>query len=445
MWDLFSSVSDPRVRTHRRDFLRVGSLIAGGLSLPELLRYRHENAQASPHSRTDTAVIQIFLGGGPSHLDMFDLKPHAPAEIRGEFNEIATSVPGVRICEHLPRLASVMDRFAVVRSMSHGNASHLPASHWLQTGYAVPDPVPGHNANPSTGSIAARLRGPNVAGMPAYVAVPRGQAFSYAAYLGAAFDPFATQVEPKDPQFQVPNLTLTRQITRQRVSSRRQLLTELDHLKRDMETHGELAGIDSFRRDAFDMITNERTARAFAIEQESDATRARYGDSSIGQNCLLARRLVESGVTFVACLSGGGWDTHTNNFADLKQITLPRLDQALSALLRDLQERGLDQRVLVNVMGEFGRTPQINKDAGRDHWPGAGFALFAGGGLQTGAMVGETDRLAAYPISQPFTPGDVLATIYHVLGIDPRQTFYDSSRRPIPVLPEGHAIRELIA
>ncbi|MCA9172441.1 MAG: DUF1501 domain-containing protein, partial [Planctomycetales bacterium] len=302
MFDFRPPNSVTRCRHSRRDFLRVGSLIAGagGISLSGLHRDRDTTLQAAEttSARRDTAIIQVFLGGGPSHIDMFDLKPRAPAEIRGEFNEISTAIPGIRICEHLPRLASLMDRCAVVRTVTHGNASHLPASHWLQTGYAANDPVAGRNVNPSTGSIVARLRGSNKSGMPAYVAVPRGQAFSFAAYLGSSYDPFATQSEPKDPQFRVPNLTLEGNVTADRISTRRGLLTQLDHFKHELEINGELTGVDAFRRHAFEMITSKHTAQAFAVDQESPATRARYGDSSLGQNCLLARRLVEHGVTF---------------------------------------------------------------------------------------------------------------------------------------------------
>jgi hypothetical protein len=441
----------------RRDFLRAVSLAAGsltwgclGLASPSLggERVTGERTQGAPAVAVDgrrrTAVIQLFLGGGPSHLDMFDLKPHAPIEVRGEFQEIATSVPGLRISEHLPGLAARMHRFSVVRSMTHENSSHLPSSHWLQTGYPANDPVPGHNKNPSTGSIAARLRGANQPGMPAYVAVPRGQAFAYASYLGASFDPFATQAEPLANNFRVPNLALEGDLSPERLGGRSRLLGQLDRLHRELQTRGEMTGVDDFRREALSMITSPQTARAFAIDQESEATRERYGRSPLGQNLLLARRLVESGVTFVSCLSGGGWDTHAHNFRDLKTVLLPRLDKALSALVDDLYERGLDRDVLVNVMGEFGRTPQVNKDAGRDHWPGAGFAFFAGGGLRMGQMIGETDKLAAYPLRDACSPGDVLATVYHVLGIDSRHIFYDAAQRPIPVLPDGRPISSLV-
>lgn len=427
---------------HRRAFLRSSSQFLGAMVCGAWAK--DSRAAVNRAVRPKTAVIQIFLGGGPSHLDMFDLKPHAPVEIRGEFQEIATRVPGIRISEHLPLLAARMDHFSVVRSVTHENASHLPSSHWLQTGYPAANPVPGHNLHPSTGAIAARLRGANASGVPAYVAVPRGQAFSYAAYLGAAYDPFATQTETTSPDFRVPNLTLHDQLSTDRVRSRRDLLVRLDRLQRDLETRGELAGVDSFRHQALEMITSRSTAQAFAIDDEPPAVRDRYGPSSLGQNCLLARRLVESGVTFVSCLSGGGWDTHANNFKDLKDVLLPRLDRALSALIDDLYDRGMNDHVLVNVMGEFGRTPQVNKDAGRDHWPGASFALFAGGGLRMGQMIGETDKLAAYPVQQRYTPGDVLATIYQVLGINPQHVFRDAAQRPIPVLPEGRPIAELM-
>ncbi len=436
---------DRKSASSRRQFLGTAMRWIGGWACVNGLSFTQAAAFAAGEAAPrKTAVIQIFLGGGPSHIDMFDLKPRAPAEIRGEFQEIATCVPGLRISEHLPLLAARMDRFAVVRSVTHENSSHLPSSHWLQTGYPAVDPIPGRNQHPSTGSIAARLRGPNALGVPAYVAVPRGQAFSYAAYLGAAFDPFATQTETTARDFRVPNLTLHEKLTADRVQSRRDLLAQLDGLRRELETRGELAGVDSFRRQALEMITSRATAQAFAIDKEPAAARERYGPSALGQNCLLARRLVESGVTFVSCLSGGGWDTHANNFKDLKEVLLPRLDRALSALIDDLYQRGLNEQVLVNVMGEFGRTPQVNRDAGRDHWPGASFALFAGGGLKMGQMIGETDKYAAYPVQQRYSPGDVLATIYQVLGIDPHHIFRDAAQRPIPILPEGRPIPQLM-
>ena len=438
MFNLYGSTFRHCDRVSRREVLKVGTLALGGLSLANGLRARA--AEPPP----PTAVIQVFLGGGPSHIDMFDMKPHAPVEIRGEFNEISTNVPGTRICELLPQIATVMDKISIVRSVTHSNPAHLPGSHFLQTGYDVPTAIAGENQHPSTGSIAAYMRGANAGGMPAYVSVPRCQAFAHSSFLGQAYSPFTTQIDPNDKNYHVPNLTLQKGTSIDRVHERRGLMQQLDRLRRDMDNRGDLQSLDQFAREAFEMVTNERTAEAFDITREPEELRDRYGRTSIGQNCLLARRLVESGVTFVSCLSGGGWDTHADNFNLQRNVTLPRLDQAISALVTDLFERGLDRHVLVNVMGEFGRTPKINKDAGRDHWPGASFALFSGGGLQMGQMIGTTDKHAAYPTSKPFSPEDVLSTIYHVLGINHHHVLRDASQRPIPILPSGKPIPDLI-
>lgn len=442
MLELWGSAFRNCDRISRRSLLRVGSLALGSVTLPDLLRRRACAApQASAASRT--AVIQLFLGGGPSQLDTFDLKPNAPADIRGEFHEISTSVPGIRISEHLPRLAAVMDRFSVVRSVTHDNSSHLPSSHLMQTGYVEPNAISGRNMNPSTGSVVARVRGPVIAGLPTYVCVPKQQAFANAGYLGAACNPFTTDVEPNAEDFEVRDLEIPSGVTPLRMEHRRGLLRDLDNLQRNLDVSGQIAGMDAFYQQAMDLITSPNALRAFDIEQEPDRVRERYGRSSMGQNLLLARRLVESGVSYVSCLSGGGWDTHVNNFGEQKNVLLPRLDQALSALITDLYERGLHNRVLLNVMGEFGRTPKINKDAGRDHWPGAFCVLMAGGGLQMGQMIGTTDRHGAYPTSKPYSPGDVLATIYHVLGIDWQQEFHDLAGRPIKILSTGKPISEL--
>ena len=429
-------------RISRRSMLRIGSLALGGVTLADLLRRRALASPTSP-SATDTAVIQLFLGGGPSQLDTFDLKPNAPADIRGEFHEISTAVPGIRISEHLPRLAAVMDKFSVVRSVTHDNSSHLPSSHLVQTGYVAPNAISGRNMNPSTGSVVARVRGPVSNGLPTYVAVPRPQAFAGAGYLGAAYNPFTTEAEPNEKDFEVRDLKFPAGVTPGRIERRSGLLRDLDNLRREIDASGQVAGMDAFHQQAMDMITSSSAIRAFDIRQEPDRVRERYGRTSMGQNLLLARRLVEAGVSYVSCLSGGGWDTHVNNFGEQKNVLLPRLDQALSALILDLHERGLQKRVLVNVMGEFGRTPKINKDAGRDHWPGAFCVLMAGGGLEMGQMIGTTDRHAAYPTSKPYSPGDVLATIYHVLGINRQEEFHDHAGRPIKILGQGEPIAEL--
>lgn len=423
----------------RRDALRVGALALGGLSLPQLFRAR---AMAETSGIKDTAVIQIFMGGGPSHLDMYDLKPEAPAEIRGEFKEIPTRVPGLRISEHLPLQAAAMDKIAIVRSITHANSSHLPSSHYVLTGHNPPQESP-DNLNPSTGSVVSRLRGPNVPGMPAYVAVPRRTSYGGPAYLGGAFGPFPTQKDPNADSFHVPDLSRLTDVSIERLRHRQSLAQHLDRLRREVDAHGDMAALDRFSTQAFQLITSANVARAFDIEREHPRVRDQYGRTPIGQNCLLARRLVEAGVTYVTCLSGGGWDTHTNNFAELRDVTLPRYDRAIAALVSDLQDRGLSDRVLVMAFGEFGRTPRINRDAGRDHWPGAMSVLFAGGGLKVGQAVGTTDAHGAYPTSKPYSPGCVLATLYKVVGVDSQHHFKDQSDRPIPVIPEGRPIVEL--
>lgn len=414
----------------------------GGLTLADWLRAKALAATERRHFK-DRAVIQIFMGGGPSHIDMYDMKPGAPAEFRGEFKEIPTCVPGIRICEHLPLQAAAMDKLAVVRSVTHSNSSHLPSSHWMLTGYEAPDNANG-NVHPFTGSVVAKMRGPNQPGLPAYVAVPRAVSFGAAAYLGAAYNPFTADGEPQADDFQVPNLRPVKGVTAARLGHRWELLRALDRMRRDIDVHGDLVGLDEYSRQAMELITGERAARAFDIGREDPKLRERYGRTLIGQSCLLARRLVEAGVTYVTCLSGGGWDTHVNNFSELKNTSLPRYDRAIAALVTDLHERGLSDRVLVMAFGEFGRTPRVNGNAGRDHWPGAMSVLFGGGGLKVGQMVGTTDSRAAYPTSQPFSPGCVLATMYHTLGLDFRQVFYDQSNRPTPVLPEGRPIDDLV-
>lgn len=428
-------------RWPRRAMLKWSGLGLGGLTLPDVLRCRAGAAPSSGHP-PDTAVIHVFLGGGPSHIDTFDLKPAAPAEIRGEFQPIATCLPGVQICEHLPRLAETLDRLAIVRSAAHSNASHLPASHWMVTGHQPPANTVS-NVNPYCGAVAARVCGPRVAGLPAYVSIPRRQLLGGAAYLGAAYNPFTTESDPNARDYAVRNLTFPGGLDAERLDDRRGLLAQLDRLRRDVDRHGQMAGLDKFSLAAVDMVTNARAQEAFDIAREAPAVRDRYGRTPGGQACLLARRLVEAGVTFVTVLPGGQWDTHANNFVTLKNNSLPMLDRALSALVGELYERGLDRRVLVMVSGEFGRTPTINPSAGRDHWPGAATVLFAGGGIRAGQVIGATDRKAAAPVTHPYSPGDVLATAYRVLGIDPRQTFVDGVGRHVPILPEGTAIGEL--
>jgi hypothetical protein len=425
----------------RRSFLRVGFLGLAGLSLADHLRLRAESERAGKATR-DTAVILLWLGGGPSHLDMYDLKPDAPTEFRGEFKPIRTNVPGIEVGEHLPLQAKVMDRMAVVRSAYHTNAGHGMGSHWMLTGY-VPTIEINDNLNPSCGSVVARMRGSNAPQIPPYVCLPNPPGSANAAYLGVAYNPFSPMSDPNNPSFQVRDLKLPSRLDLKRFNNRRDLLAGIDNLRRDVDTNGTAEGFDRFYRDAFDIVTSKACQNAFDIHKEDVRLRDRYGRNTAGQSCLLARRLVEAGVTYVT-VSLGGWDTHGNNFQELKNRLLPSYDRALATLVEDLADRGLNKRVLVMAYGEFGRTPRINKDAGRDHWPNAMSVVFAGGGLKMGQVIGSTDAKAEAPKAGAATVGDVLSTMYHVLGIDHHHEFYDAAKRPLAILSEGKPIAELV-
>jgi hypothetical protein len=425
----------------RRTFLRVGTLALGGMSLPGLLRLREAGAQ-SPSGRKKS-VILIWQAGGPSHIDMYDLKPDAPAEVRGEFKPIDTNVAGIRIGEHLPRQAKIMDKLAILRSACHTNAGHGMGSQWMLTGYQPTIEV-NDNIYPSTGSVVAKMNGPNEPGLPAYVNLPRSLNLGKAAYLGASFNPFAPDNDPNNDGFQVRNLKLQGRVPADRLARRKDLSNSIDTVRRDIDTKGDLFGLDTFYRDGLEMVTDPKAQRAFDVAKEPIKLRDTYGRNDLGQCCLLARRLVEAGVTFVTVQAGGGWDTHGDNFKQLKANLLPKYDLALTALVNDLYDRGLQDDVLVMAMGEFGRTPKINSGAGRDHWPGAMSVIYAGGGLKMGQAIGTTNALAEYPTSKPASPGCVLSTMYHALGIDHKHVFYDDAKRPMPILNEGEPVKELI-
>jgi Protein of unknown function (DUF1501) len=425
----------------RRSFLQAGALALGGLTLADVLRLRAEQT-ATGRATRDTSVILIWKGGGPSHIDTWDLKPDAPAEYRGDFRPTATNVPGIDISEHLPRSAQVMDQFSIVRSVTHPDAGHESASHYLLTGYKPTNDIPAQEM-PSYGSIVAKERGSRRPGLPAYATVPNAPRSTAAGYLGVAYNPFSVGDDPNSANFSVRNLTLPNGISMNRLDNRRRLLQTIDTLRRDADQTGLMDGFDAFTRQAFDMVASPAAQRAFNIGQEDARMRDRYGRNSVGQSMLLARRLIEAGVTFVT-VNAGGWDTHANNFEALKNTKLPQFDTAWAALLADMQTRGLLQNTLVLVWGEFGRTPRINPGAGRDHWPGAMSVVLAGGGLRMGQAIGSSDARAEYPRERPITPEDVLSTMYHVLGIDQNREYHNEAQRPLKILNSGTPIRELV-
>jgi Protein of unknown function (DUF1501) len=444
----------------RRDFLRIGGLALGGLSLPQLL----EAEARAGAGRSHKAVIMIFLAGGPPHLDMFDMKPDAPSGIRGEYKPIPTNVPGLDICEYMPRLATMMDKFTVIRSLV-GAADEHSAGQSL-TGYR--DAVSkAQGGRPSLGSIVSRLQGPVHPDIPPFVGLsPRSEHGPWAnpgdpGYLGLAhapYTPFRTEssgrVNPRSRQGSgSPGLTLDEKvITPERLSGRRSLLNQLDIWRRAFERDEAILGMDSFTQRAFEVLYSRRVFDALDVTKEDPRLRARYGfgdmkNEADGPPCcmdhfLMARRLVEAGVRVVT-ISFGRWDTHAHNFSSCRS-RIPKLDMALSTLVSDLHARGLDKDVSVVVWGEFGRTPKINKDAGRDHWPRVNFALLAGGGMRTGQVIGSTDKIAGSAKDRPVTFQEVFATLYHNLGIDPGTAVPDRSGRPMYLLDEREPILEVI-
>lgn len=426
----------------RREFLRLGSLAVGGVTLADLLRQRASAKEAG----NNTAVIQVFMCGGPSQHDTFDPKPMAPAECR-PFDSIETAMPGVRVTEFFPRLAAIFDEFSVVRSIHHGEGSHNHGVHWMQTGRRPVNLAVSQNEFPATGTVVAKYRGANVHGAPPNVAIPDGFYCSTGAYLGSRYDPMEIP-DPNKPDFNVPNLKLIDGITTNRLDDRLQILRGLDRFRRDADTHGRFAAMDAFHTAACDMLSGPAVRRAFDISSEDPRLRDRYGRTRLGQGCLLARRLVEAGVTFV-CVKDYEffeWDLHGTVGGPGIEGTKtkgPHLDMALSSLIIDLRERGLIDRVLVQVFGEFGRTSNINTTAGRDHWGNVFTALFAGGGLRHGQVIGSSDAKGALPLDRPLGPCDLLATMYKFMGISADLSPPDYTGRPIPLLPCGEPIREM--
>lgn len=458
----------------RREFLRLGLGGFASLGFSDLLRLRARAASTSSNAaQKSTAIILVWLRGGASHLETFDPKPLAPSEYRGPFNPIATNVPGINVCELLPRLAKIADRYALVRSLTHTGGGHPAGSLQMLSGDPDAQDKPGPRY-PDWMTIASYLRADRARPLPNYVAVnpvDRYDSFTIAGptYLGPSFEPFSIIGDPNRPDFAVPNIGFGDASRQKRFTSRISLKQSLDRFERGIDASGMMEAVDQFDTQAVGLLTSPQARQAFDLSREADTLRDRYGRNQWGQQLLLARRLVEAGVDIVTteldgplCGRVANWDDHAVNHHVFDALTYrsPYFDQAVSALIEDVYDRGLDQRVLVVVTGEFGRTPRISYVAssgggvasaaagtvqpGRDHWPRAGSMLFAGGGIKTGQVIGATDARGEDPVERPVGPEDFLATIYTHLGIDFRNTtINDFAGRPTPIIRTGTPIHEL--
>ncbi|MBM3736159.1 MAG: DUF1501 domain-containing protein [Acidobacteria bacterium] len=410
----------------RRHFLRIGSLATGGLTLPTLLRASNRD--------TNINCIILFMSGGPSQLETFDPKPDAPPEVRGNVGVIPTKIPGVRFSELIPRCAQMADKFTVIRSMHSREAIHEKAKQYLFTGTR-----PGNAfLHPCVGSVVARELGPKN-GLPPFVVTPSKDIAAEAGFLGSSYDPFVAG-NPNVAKFTVKDLTLPLGIGMEEAQSRARLLAAIDGELKRVEKSELISSLDEFQQKALDLIASPAAKKAFEIDSESPKLRDTYGRNAAGQGALLARRLVEHGVRLVSVFHGG-YDTHTDNEKTSRRL-MPEFDQAFTALLDDVSQRGLLDTTLILAMGEFGRTPKINFSAGRDHWPGSFSVAIAGAGVPPGQIIGSTDEHAAAPADRPIAVEDLVAAIYKKMGVDYTQN-YHAFGRPIAILKEGTPVREL--
>lgn len=443
---------------NRRSFLQLGVAGMASVSLPGILRAKAESARTTPTK--DTSVILIWLDGGPGHMDMYDMKPDAPAEYRGLWKPIRTKVPGFDITELFPKQAQVTDKFSMVRSLHHDTGDHFAGGHRMLTSKDMG--VSGAKSDPKfpgIGAIVSRELGTRKPGMPGYVAVPYASSIGIVPgyfgghMLGAQHNPFATGGDPNAPTFTVPNLNLAQGLSLGKLEDRKSLVRHFDTARRHLDDLPVTEAMDKFTREAYDFVSGPAARWAFDIGKEDPKLRDQYGRQSWGQSTLLARRLVEAGVTFTA-VHFGGWDHHWDLKAGMNNY-LPMVDSAVATLFKDLDERGLLETTLVVLCGEFSRTPKMNDGGnggpagsmgtpGRDHWGNSMFCLMGGGGVKGGQVVGSTDRLGTRPHTRPVTPCNIHATIYQVLGIDPKLHLLDPSGRPTPVLDDPTPISELL-
>jgi hypothetical protein len=424
---------------YRRDFLKVGAAGLLGLGLADVLRLQVQAAITRPSAQ---GVILIWLGGGPATIDMWDLKAEAPKNIRGEFKPIATKAPGIRISEHLPKTAAVMDRCVLVRSLHHNVPAHGPGTVYMATGHA---PTPALDY-PSLGSLAARVL-PAPSGVPPYVAFAGARSGGFAGgagYLGPAYNPFEVEEGPERGRVRTDGMALPSGFTVRQLEDRRKLRDVFDARFKALDAADVPASLDRFEQQALDILRSDRTRKAFDLEQEKPALRDAYGRTPFGQSVLTARRLIEAGARFVT-VGLGGWDTHAGNFRILQNQLLPQLDRGLGTLVGDLDERGLLKSTVVYCVGEFGRTPQVNGAGGRDHWARSMAVFLAGGGLRRGVVYGSTDAYGDAPNSDPCMPADVCATLFRLLGVEPTHEVTLPSGRPLAIFRDGRVLEPLLA
>lgn len=415
----------------------------GGLGLTDILQARERSGNTK-----DTRCILVWLDGGPSHYETFDPKPQAPSEIRGEFGTVKTPIPGVEFCDQIPELAKIADDFTVVRSIAHDQNNHGAGNHYLMTGAPTPVPV-GCGAfvtfHPSFGSVVAKERGVQD-GMPPYFSLGRMSRSGGPNFLGASYAPFVISDNPDSKSFRVRDVSIPDSIVGDRAENRRELRQSLDRLKRIQHAAAEdpAMALDQFYAQGYDLVYSDTAQAAFDISQESETVRESYGRNDFGQRLLLARRLTEVGVPFVSVYYGG-WDHHRGIFKSLKDSYLPKLDTGVAALIRDLKQRGTLDNTMVIVLGEFGRTPKINKDAGRDHWSFAMSVLMAGAGIPGGQIVGATDVKGYYANENVYAPEDFAASLYTKMGIDHSQHLHTPVGRPVQLVNKGRLINELFS
>ncbi|HUR44559.1 MAG TPA: DUF1501 domain-containing protein [Candidatus Saccharimonadales bacterium] len=446
----------------RRAMLRIGAIAPLGLTLPTLLKAATNAGPNAGRFGQAKRCLMLYMWGGPSHIDTFDMKPGAPAEIRGDFSPISTNIPGIQICEHLPFLAKHADKLGFVRSVTHSDNNHSTSAHWMLTGRKHALSAENFSAEqsdfPHIGSVLSKLA-PVAGHLPTFVALPEIIATTAGfvtpgqggGILGRTYDPFRINQHPDEAEFRVQNLTPVQGLSDERLRGRVSMLQEFEHFRGSLITSAEARSLSVFQERALDLVTSSETRNAFDLEAEGAAQRDRYGRHTFGQSLLLARRMMEAGVKLVTVYwhrdkpgVDTTWDTHSGNFKQLKERLLPQVDRPISALLDDLAERGMLEDTLVVWMSEFGRTPKVNNnEAGRDHWGACNTIWMAGGGVPGGQVYGASDKIASEPVSDAVSPADLSATIYHLLGLDPASLIYDQLGRPLPIS-EGQVMKKFI-